>query len=112
MLLAFIFGDVGVGEWLVLLAVVLVVVGPRRLPETARKFGRYYSKFRRAADGFKRQLLEMDSEIENAVTEADRQAAAAFRIDGDESTVLPDEAGGQAPSERGEQIPDADHPQS
>lgn len=72
MALAIIFESVGVGEWLVLLAVVLVVVGPKNLPSTARKFGHYYSKFRRAADGFKRQLMEMDTEFTNAVTEAER----------------------------------------
>lgn len=74
MTLAIIFESVGVGEWFVLLAVVLIVVGPKRLPSTARKFGHYYSKFRRAAEGFKRQLLEMDTEITNAVNEAEAAA--------------------------------------
>lgn len=62
----------GFGEWFVLLAVVLVVVGPRNLPSTARKLGQYYSKFRRAADSFKRQILEMDTEFDRAVSEATR----------------------------------------
>ncbi len=66
---AFIFDSVGFGEWFVLLAVILIVVGPRRLPETARKFGQYYAKFRRAAESFKRQLLEMDTEISRAAQE-------------------------------------------
>jgi len=60
MLFAFLFDSVGFGEWLVLLAVVLVVVGPKNLPSTARKIGQYYSKLRRAAESFKRQILEMD----------------------------------------------------
>lgn len=77
MALAIIFESVGVGEWLVLLAVVLVVVGPKNLPSTARKFGQYYSKFRRAADGFKRQLMEMDTEFTNAVAEAERAVDTA-----------------------------------
>ena len=66
MTLALIFDSVGFGEWLVLLAVVLVVVGPKRLPETARTIGRYYARFRRAADAFKRQLLDMDNEFTRA----------------------------------------------
>ncbi len=70
MALAIIFDGVGFGEWFVLLAVVLVVVGPKRLPATARKFGQYYAKFRRAADSFKRQLLDMDTELTNSVREA------------------------------------------
>ena len=70
MALAIVFDGVGFGEWSVLLAVILVVVGPKRLPATARKFGQYYAKFRRAADRFKRQLLDMDSELTNSVREA------------------------------------------
>ena len=77
MALAIIFESVGVGEWLVLLAVVLVVVGPKNLPSTARKFGQCYSKFRRAADGFKRQLMEMDTEFTNVVAEAERAVDTA-----------------------------------
>ena len=64
MTLAIVFDSVGAGEWLVLLAVLLVVIGPKNLPSTARKIGAYYSKFRRAAEGFKRQLMDMDLEME------------------------------------------------
>ena len=64
MTLAIVFDSVGAGEWLVLLAVLLVVIGPKNLPSTARKIGAYYSKSRRAAEGFKRQLMDMDLEME------------------------------------------------
>lgn len=73
MALAFIFDSVGAGEWLLLLAVLLVVMGPKRLPGVLRKFGSQYAKFRRAADGFKRQLMEMDTEFERAVNSAERE---------------------------------------
>jgi Tat protein translocase TatB subunit len=52
--------SVGSGEWLVILAVVLIVVGPRRLPEVARKMGRTLEGLRRAADDFRRQIERMD----------------------------------------------------
>jgi len=71
MTLAFVFDSVGFGEWFVLLAVVLIVVGPRRLPSAARTLGQYYSKFRRAADNFKRQLMDMDTEFERAASEVE-----------------------------------------
>ena len=97
MILAFLFNDVGAGEWLVLLAVILVVVGPKRLPEVARKFGQYYSKFRRAAENFKRQLLDMDSEFSQAVRDVEQVAQDAesatqdaFAIEGDEASAIPD----------------------
>jgi len=95
MTLAIIFESVGAGEWLVLLAVLLVVVGPKRLPSTARKFGQYYSKFRRAAEGFKRQLLDMDTEITNAVREAENEVEQAAKdVDPDLAPPDPSEYGG------------------
>ena len=88
-MLAFIFDSVGFGEWFVLLAVVLVVVGPKRLPATARKLGQYYGRFCRAAEGFKRQLLDMDDEFARAAADAQREAEDAFKIDGDEAAAEP-----------------------
>ena len=80
MTLAFIFDSVGFGEWFVLLAVVLIVVGPKRLPETARKLGQYYAKFRRAAESFKRQLLDMDTEFTRAAEEAANEVKKSAEI--------------------------------
>ena len=77
-MLAVFFDGIGAGEWLVLLAVVLVFVGPKRLPETARNLGRWYNKFRRAAESFKRQLMEMDTELDRAVREAETQASKSI----------------------------------
>ena len=84
MTLAIIFDSVGAGEWLVLLAVLLVVMGPERLPSTARKIGAYYSKFRRAADGFRRQLMEMDLEMERELrrAEAEMKVEAEVGVEG------------------------------
>jgi len=56
------FESAGWGEMLVLLVVILIVVGPKRLPEVARKLGRTMEMFRRAADEFKAQLMSMDQE--------------------------------------------------
>ena len=79
MAFAFILDSVGAGEWFVLLAVLLVVMGPRRLPATARTIGSYYSKFRRAAETFKRQLMDMDWEMERELEKARREAEAATK---------------------------------
>lgn len=95
MTFAILFESVGAGEWLVLLAVLLVVVGPKRLPSTVRKFGQYYAKFRRAAEGFKRQLMDMDTEISNAVREAEQEVEnAAKDVDPDLTSPDPSEYGG------------------
>ena len=63
---AFLTGSVGSGEWIVLFVVVLIVVGPRRMPEIARKLGRMMEMFRRAADEFKDQLMTMDQDAPKA----------------------------------------------
>ena len=80
MTLAILFDSVGAGEWLVLLAVLLVVMGPKRLPSTARKIGAYYSKFRRAAESFKRQLMDMDLEMERELRKAEQAAEDSVKI--------------------------------
>lgn len=76
---ALIFDSVGAGEWVVLLAVLLVVMGPKRLPSALRTFGRHYARFRRAAESFKRQLMDMDREIQSEVDKVEREAEAAAR---------------------------------
>ncbi len=66
--IAFFGGSVGASEWLMLFIVVLIVVGPRKLPELARKFGRTMEMFRRAADEFKDQIMNMDREFNDSVS--------------------------------------------
>ena len=88
LLFAIIFDSVGFGEWFVLLAVVLVVVGPKNLPSTARKIGHYYSKFRRAAESFKRQIMDMDTEFDKAVAEAAKEAESTMGPDPVASEVI------------------------
>ena len=83
MAFALIFSDVGVGEWFVLLAVVLVVVGPKRLPDAARSLGRWYSRLSRMAESFRRQLMEIEEEVGKATDATGREIENAF-------TVVPD----------------------
>ena len=89
MTLAFILDSIGAGEWFVLLAVLLVVMGPKRLPATARTIGSYYSKFRRAAETFKRQLMDMDWEMERELEKARREAEATLGEDPQPETDYP-----------------------
>jgi len=89
MTFAFFFESVGGGEWLVLLAVVLVVIGPKNLPSAARKMGQILSQLRRAADEFKRQIMTMDQEVTRAVDDVKKEY-----ID----TPLEDAAGGASAS--------------
>ncbi len=95
MTLAIILDSVGFGEWFVLLAVVLIVVGPRRLPSVARTVGQYYSRFRRAADNFKRQIMDMETEFDKGVAEVEKGVAEAENgVAEVEHTVAPEEESG------------------
>ena len=109
MTLAIIFDSVGVGEWFVLLAVVLIVVGPKNLPSTIRKFGNYYSKFRRAAESFKRQLMDMDNEINNAINSVEKEVEQAVSIP-DESYAPSKGEEGYGREYDGNDYPGADYP--
>jgi Sec-independent protein translocase protein TatA len=89
---AFIFDSVSFSEWTVLLVVFLIIMGPRKIPQTARTLGNYYSKLRRAAESFKRQLMDMETEFSKAAAEVESEAKDvedAFSIDGDESEAIP-----------------------
>lgn len=99
MAFALVFDSVGAGEWLLLLAVLLVVVGPKRLPGMLRNIGNYYAKFRRMADNFRRQLMDMDSEFERAVNAAEREAASGIPdiTDLNPTPATETQSGGESP---------------
>ena len=99
MTFAFIFESVGGTEWLVLLGVVLIVVGPKNLPAAARKMGQMMSTLRRAADEFKRQLMTMDQEVTKVVTDAtsDDTSSSAASTDGSDSVAQGDPDNGTDP---------------
>ncbi len=52
------FGSIGGPELLLILLVVLLVFGPRRLPEVGRTIGKGLAEFRRASNDLKRSLEE------------------------------------------------------
>lgn len=50
--------NVGGGEILVILLLALIVLGPDKLPDTARKVGRYVNEFRRMTSGFQEEFRQ------------------------------------------------------
>lgn len=89
--MAFLSGSVGTGEWIILFVVVLIVVGPKRLPEIARKLGRTMELFRRAADEFKDQLMNMDQKPSSGGAASSSAADVAGSGAGGQSDAHPDE---------------------
>lgn len=50
--------NVGTGEMLVILVLALIVLGPDKLPEAARKAGHFLSEFRRMSSGFQQEFRD------------------------------------------------------
>ncbi|MBI2985876.1 MAG: twin-arginine translocase TatA/TatE family subunit [Deltaproteobacteria bacterium] len=62
---------IGMPELILILAVALIVLGPRRLPEIARALGKGLAEFRRATDELKDELRQVEQEIEEPAAQAD-----------------------------------------
>lgn len=58
----------GPTEWFIILLIVLVLFGAKRLPELARGLGKSLSEFRKAKDEFDREVQRSTQEL--AVKEA------------------------------------------
>lgn len=52
------FLDIGIFEIMVVLIVALLVIGPQRLPEVARKMGKIYRNLKRMTGDFTKQIKE------------------------------------------------------
>jgi sec-independent protein translocase protein TatB len=56
--------DLGFSEILFIVLLALIVVGPRRLPELARQFGRIMAEIKRASNDFQAQVHEEVRQLE------------------------------------------------
>ncbi len=71
MLYLFILESIGTSELILIGLVALIVLGPRRLPEVARKIGRTMADFRQTTNEFKRTWVQeatFDGEIKDSET--------------------------------------------
>jgi len=57
------FGNLGFSELLVIMFIVLLLFGPKKLPELARGLGKGLNEFRRAANDVKRELTIDENDI-------------------------------------------------
>jgi Tat protein translocase TatB subunit len=53
---------IGMTELMVILAIGLIVIGPKKLPELARSLGKGLAEFRRASTEMRREFLEVADE--------------------------------------------------
>jgi len=57
---------IGMPELLLILALALIVLGPKKLPELAKTLGKGLAEFRRATDEIKDEFKQMEHEIDDA----------------------------------------------
>lgn len=57
---------IGMPELILILAVALIFLGPRRLPEIARALGKGLAEFRRATDELKEEFRQVEQDIEES----------------------------------------------
>jgi Tat protein translocase TatB subunit len=55
---------IGMPEMLLILAIALIVLGPKKLPDLAKSLGRAFAEFKRATSELK-ESLEIDSELKD-----------------------------------------------
>ena len=76
-----IIGPIGWPELVVILVLVLVIFGPRRLPEIAEAFGKSIGKFRKATTSatneVKRELEDAAADVQSAGSEEDNKDSEA-----------------------------------
>ena len=81
-------GSIGASEILVILVVALLVLGPERLPESARQVGRFLGEIRRIGGG-------LQAELRDAI---DAPAHVFDAPDAQQATQPPSAAASQAPA--------------
>lgn len=58
--------DVGAGELLLIVVIVLLLFGPKKIPEVAQMIGKGIREFRKAQDSFKQTVRDISADIETS----------------------------------------------
>ncbi len=65
--------DVGGGELILILLVVILLFGPKKLPELARSFGKGMRHVRRAQEDLSQQIRDISADVSAPVTKVTDQ---------------------------------------
>lgn len=68
---------IGATELIVIFAIALIVLGPKRLPELARSLGRGIAEFRRASMDLRREFMDASEEAHSAPPQVGEGAPTA-----------------------------------
>ncbi len=81
--------NLGMPEMLFIFLMALIVFGPKRLPELARKFGKIMAEFKRATNDFKYQIENEIEQLEIQERNEQREKSRAQQLVDGELTILP-----------------------
>jgi Tat protein translocase TatB subunit len=88
--------NLGFSEMLFIFLLALIVVGPKRLPELARQFGRVMAEIKRASNDFQAQVQEEVRQLE--IEETAKKFQKAVGLDDMGDVGLDDEEATPAPT--------------
>jgi TatA/E family protein of Tat protein translocase len=99
--LSFFAGTPGPMELIVIFMLVLVLFGPRRLPEIAKTIGKVLHELRRASEDFKDQVMSIETDgnaLDSEPTEGPEDpsfSADAYSADAEDPSSSPDAGDGE-----------------
>jgi TatA/E family protein of Tat protein translocase len=80
---------IGMPELLLILALALIVLGPKKLPELARALGKGMAEFRRATDELKDEFRQLENEPPEVSAQAIEKDDTLIATPVDSSTAPP-----------------------
>ena len=80
---------IGMPELLLILALALIVLGPKKLPELARALGKGMAEFRRATDELKDEVRQLENEPPEVSAQATEKDDPLIATPVDSSTAPP-----------------------
>src|SRR3981081_2537624 len=89
------FGAPGPSEWVLILVIVLVLFGAKKLPELARSLGQSMNEFRKAREDFDKELHAAGNEVKTAVQPPYQPAPNQQPYQAPQNPAPPSQTGGK-----------------
>jgi sec-independent protein translocase protein TatA len=93
------FGAPGPSEWVLILVIVLVLFGAKKLPELARSLGQSMNEFRKAREDFDKELHAAGNEVKGAATQPPLQSQQPYQPAPNQQPYQPQQNPPQQPSQ-------------
>jgi Tat protein translocase TatB subunit len=80
---------IGISELIIILIIALIVIGPHKLPDLAKAFGKAFAEFKRATEEIKSSVKDIN--LESMVDQSKQTKGNAKSSAPDTKTSLPEE---------------------